>query len=94
MQTYQVAHIREKGQDIIIVVVHSSFGSKSSAEQAEHKALLQERATQAGLKGIVVPVWDNFGRVKSLPPPPWAAFFRGITWDFVRRNINRELQYT
>jgi len=92
MATFQVAHLREQGQDIIIVVVDRSFGLKTQAEQNEVCAALQSCASAAGLAGTVVPVWDSGGgRMAFLAPPPWTPFFRSMTLAAVAANINREL---
>lgn len=92
MARFEVAHLREQGQDIIIVVVDRSFGYKSNAEQNQIRASIQACATSAGLAGTVVPVWDNGGgRMAFLAPRPWAPFFQSMTLADVAANINREL---
>jgi hypothetical protein len=92
MPTFEVAHIREQGQDIIIVVVDRSFGSKTNSQQNLVKADLQRCATTAGLAGTLVPVWDaGGGRMGFLAPTQWHAFFRSLTLGHVAANINRRL---
>lgn len=92
MATFQVAHLREQGQDIIIVLVDRSFGYKSSTEQNQICAGIQACAASAGLAGTVVPVWDNGGgRMAFLAPQPWVPFFQSMTLANVAANINREL---
>jgi hypothetical protein len=77
MPKYKVAHIKEQGQDMIIVPVDSSFGNKSQEEQNEITFMLQKCATSAGLAGTVVPVWDKGGgRMAFLAPEPWHPFFK------------------
>ncbi len=46
MPRFQVAHLHEQGQDIIIVPLADSFGSKSEAEQDEIISELQLRAVR------------------------------------------------
>jgi hypothetical protein len=92
METYEVAHIHEQGQDMIIIPVQSSFGQRPTATQNEIVSSLQLCASAAGLKGTVVPVWDaGGGRMGFLAPTPWHPFFRSIDLQFVARNINRKL---
>jgi hypothetical protein len=92
MPTYDIAHIREQGVDLIIIPLQASFGSKSRSAQNEVQSYLQECATSAGLAGTVVPVWDaSGGRMGFLAPPNWHSFFRSINLTFVSANINRKL---
>jgi len=92
MAKFEVAHLREQGQDIIIVVVDRSFGHKTKTEQNEICAGIQSCATAAGLAGIIVPVWDNGGgQMAFLAPRPWVPFFQSMTMADVAANINREL---
>jgi len=92
MATYDVAHIKEQGIDLIIIVVDSSFGLKTPGEQQKMTVALQECATAAGLAGTVVPVWDaGAGQMGFFAPTNWRAFFSSIDLAFVATNINREL---
>lgn len=79
MPSYDVAHLGEQGQDIVIVVVDRSFGSKANSEQSELCASLQGCASAAGLAGTVVPVWEaSEGRMGFLAPDPWHLFFGNL----------------
>lgn len=93
METFDVAHIREQGQDIIIVVVNHSFSRKIQAEQREITAWLQQCASSAGLAGTVVPIWDaGHGKMGYFAPPMWQAFFNSLSLGVVARNINKKLR--
>lgn len=61
MPHYKVAHLREQGQDMIIIPLDSIFRQKVDSDQAAITADLQAHAASAGLAGIVVPVWDAGG---------------------------------
>lgn len=75
MTTYDVAHIREQGVNLIIVPLDSSFGLKTTIEQQRIVVGLQECATAAGLIGTVVPVWDSGGgQMAFLAPSNWHPF--------------------
>lgn len=92
MTTFEVAHLHEQGQDMIIVAVSSTFGSYGNGKQNQLCSLLQRSATAAGLAGTVVPVWDaGFGRLGFLAPTPWLPFFRSLGLADVAASINRTL---
>ncbi len=92
MATYEVAHIREQGVDLIIVPLKSTFGARTRAQQIRVLDYLQGCATRAGLAGTVVPVWDaGGGRMGFLAPRAWHPFFRSVGLSFVAANINRRL---
>ena len=92
MPTFKVAHIKKQGQDLIIILLNSSFGNKLENEQHRIRDLLQVCATDAGLAGTAVPVWeDATGRMCSLAPRPWHPFFGSIDMAYVATNVNRTL---
>lgn len=84
MATFNVAHIREQGQDIIIVIVDRE---PTPADIRQ----LQICANNAGLRGTVVPVWESMGRFAFIAPRPWHPFFRSLTWDVVLMSVNKRL---
>ncbi len=94
MPTFEVAHIKEQGVDLIIIPLDSNFRFKTPHQQNEVVGELQTRATSAGLAGTVVPVWDSGGgRMAFLAPRPWHPFFRSLTWPVVTASINRKLYW-
>lgn len=94
MPRFKVAHIREQGQNMVIVPLDSGFGRKMSSEQNEIAAELQLRSRSAGLAGRVVPVWDNGGgRIGFLAPHNWHSFFASVSLRWVFANINREIYW-
>lgn len=90
-KTFEVAHLREQGQDIIIVPVDSSVGSKNQQQQNEIKSSLQMHAANAGLAGTVCLVWNFGNRFVFLAPSQWHGFFRSIDMNFVAINVNKKL---
>ncbi|WP_321346442.1 hypothetical protein [Halopseudomonas oceani] len=92
MAKYKIAHIREQGQDMIIVPLDSSFNLKSQHDQNEVMDALQAAATSAGLAGHVVLIWKNSNTVRFMAPPQWHPFFKspGI-YQLVMSNLNKEL---
>ncbi len=94
MPRFKVAHIREQGQDMVIVPLDSGFGRKMNSEQNAIAAELQLRSRSAGLGGQVVPVWDNgSGRMGFLAPHNWHSFFASLNLRWVFANINREIYW-
>jgi hypothetical protein len=95
MPTVKLAHIREQGNDIIIVPLDSAYGRQTEGQQEAELLELQARASASGLKGHVVIVWDaGGGRMGFRAPPKWHPFFRSIGLQFVLANLNRELTWT
>lgn len=91
METFQVAHIKHDGQDVILVLVTNSFASNTTAKKNEIYAAMQSAATSAGLAGGVVLVWDQSGRPVSWGPTAWQSYLSSITWDYILSNVNRSL---
>lgn len=90
--TFDVAHIQEQGQHIIVIFVASSFGHKSTTEQNEVWENLQACAASAGLAGTVVLVWESGrGRMGFLAPSQWNRFFSSVSLSVLAANINRKL---
>lgn len=89
---FDVAHLHEQGQDLIIIPLDSAFGYKNGTEQSAIRVQLQSCASAAGLAGTVVPVWDGGGgRMAFLAPHNWVAYFQGLTLQIVAANINCRL---
>ena len=94
MPEFKVAHIREQGQDMIIVPLDSAFGHKISQDQQAIIADLQAHATGAGLAGTVVPVWDaGGGRMGFIAPQPWHPLFSSLDLRRIFASINKELSW-
>jgi hypothetical protein len=93
MPRLQVAHVREQGVDLIIVPLNDQF--EYNPPQAQNSAVheIQARATSAGPRGTVVPVWNNGGRMKFIAPRNWHPFFNGLSLNWVAANLNRELYW-
>lgn len=92
MAEFAVAHVREQGQDMIIVPMKQEFGLKAESEQRQLIRQLQQVARQAGLAGTVVAVWEaSRGRMAFVAPRPWHPFFKSISLAWVAANINRKL---
>jgi hypothetical protein len=89
---FEVAHLREQGQDMIIVPLDDDFDDKVDAEKHRTMDALQTYASSAGLRGTVVPVWmARSGRMSFIAPKPWHPFFSTLSMHAVYANLNKEL---
>lgn len=93
MPSFNVAHIREQGQDMIFFPLDDSFDRKTTTDQNSILAGLQARASAAGLRGRAVAVWQRGYETRFLGPPSWRAFFQSIDMNFVLSNVNREVSW-
>ncbi len=91
MNKFKIAHLREQGQNMIIIPLENNFEYKTNNEQFEIVDSLQSYASSAGLAGTVVPVWQHGRQMKFIAPQPWHPFFKSLTWNDVIRNLNKEL---
>ena len=88
---FDVAHINEQGQNMIIFTLDSSFGCKTAAQQNQICASLQARANSAGMVGKAVIFWKQGGKVYFIGPRPWHPFLKSLSYDQVVRSINKRL---
>jgi hypothetical protein len=94
MPRFDVAHLREQGQDMVIIPLESSFGNKTSQDQQAIIVDLQIHSRSAGLAGIVVPVWDSGGgRMAFIAPHQWHPFFSSLSLQWVFANINKYITW-
>jgi hypothetical protein len=93
MPRFKVAHLREQGQDMVIIPLASDFEHKPDQEQSEIIASLQSHSHGAGLKGTVVPIWESGGRTRFIAPRPWHPFFQSISMQRILASINKEISW-
>lgn len=92
MQKFKVAHLREQGQDMIIVFVDAKVGTWTDEKRQQLSAQLQICAESAGLAGLVVLIWQtSLGRTEFSAPKPWHSFFKSAAYQMLAANINKEL---
>jgi hypothetical protein len=90
-QSFDIAHIREQGQDMILIPLNSSFGARSNKDQREIVAALDACATSAKLGGEVVVFWEFDGKFNFMGPKPWHPFLKSIDSKYVAKRINKKL---
>jgi len=93
MPRFKVAHLRERGVDLVIIPLESSFGNKSSDEQHQIMQEFQAHSSAAGLAGAVVPVWPRGRSMAFIAPPNWHPFFKSLSLSSVLANVNKELYW-
>lgn len=92
MQEFKVAHLREQGQDMIIVFVHSKVGTWTDQKREQLSAQLQICAESAGLAGLVVLIWQTpLGRSEFSAPKLWHPFLKSVSYQMLAGNINKKL---
>ena len=91
MAQYKIAHLREQGQDMIIIPLDNSFEHKTQHDQDAIIESLQACAMSAGLAGRVVVVWRVGSRHKFIAPPQWQSFFKTLPWNTIIANLNKTL---
>jgi hypothetical protein len=94
MPSFEVAHIQEQGQNMIIVPLDSDFEWQTPLVHGDTVRELELRSRAAGLAGRVVLVWEGGnGRMKFIAPQNWHPFFRSLSLAFVFRNLNKTLSW-
>lgn len=94
MPSYMVAHIKHKGVDLVLVPLEEGFDGCPIEEQAALIAELRKRSEEAGLWGIVVPVWKTKNEhMKFVAPRNMHSLFKGVDVNWVLANVNRDLAW-
>lgn len=93
MPSFDVAYVREQGQNMLLFPLNRSFAHKSSAEQHSILQELEERAHGAGLAGRAVAVWESGGRTYTIGPKLWAGFLRSLSMRAVLASVNRKISW-
>lgn len=93
MPTFNIAHLREQGDDVVIIPLEDSFDYRSDQDRHNARLEFQARSANAGLRGDVVLVWNSGGRMKFIAPPNWLSFFQGASMDWVQANVNKTLSW-
>lgn len=92
MPSVEIAHLREQGQDMILVPLGDEFSRATNAQKHATIDELQRRARGAGLAGTVVAFWEDLsGRTMFIGPSPWHPFLRGVSFRSVIAQLNRKL---
>jgi hypothetical protein len=93
MPSYDIAYVRELGQNMILIPLDSSFGHKPEAAQNSFLFEFEKRAHNAGLRGQAAAVWETGGRTETRGPRNWAGFLGSLSMALVLRNVNKKLSW-
>jgi hypothetical protein len=91
-RNYQVAHVKQQGQDMILVLMDDLYWKRADADQQAQMNRLQDAAHQAGLAGHVVCVSQKGSKTMFRGPAPWAPFLQTLDWSTVTKNVNARLR--
>jgi len=93
MPSVKVAHIREQGQDMILVPLDSSFANRVDSDKSATLDELQVRANSAGLRGQVVLLWPNGLGHQFIGPRPWHPYLASVSFEIVARSVNKVISW-
>lgn len=88
---FDVAHVREQGQDMIVFPLNSQIQYRSDQERGQMMYALQRCASSARLGGTVVMIWEANGRTMFMAPRQWHGFFSSVDMLWVAKNVNKKL---
>ena len=90
--TFDIAHFREQGNDIIMVIVPKKFDNFPSSDKQQVSNELQQCAKEAKVSGKIVLVWNKpNGAMGFFGPTPWHPFLKSINMAYVKQRVNKEL---
>jgi len=90
--SYKVSQLKHNNFDYVLIVVAPAFGNKNPQQQQLDTVVLQRCARRAGMKGIVVPVWDaGGGRMGFLAEPVHHKFLQSLNTAFLESHITATL---
>ena len=93
MPSFNVAHLREQGQNMLLFALDDSFGNKTQSDQNAVLYDLESRAHAAGLAGKAAIFWRQGGGERFMGPKPWHPYLRGLSVNDVLRNTNKTLSW-
>ena len=94
MPRFQVAHVREKAGELVLVPLATAFREETPRDQQRFIKDLRFRAATSGMKGTVVPVWSGQrGRMLYDAPVIWHDLLNNLTIELVWANVNKEIAW-
>lgn len=92
MASYKVSQLKHNNFDYVLIVVAPAFAKKNPQQQQIDTVVLQRCASRAGMKGILVPVWDaGGGRMGFLAEPVHHKFLQSLNTAFLESHITATL---
>jgi hypothetical protein len=93
MEAFNVAFARDHQSDMVIVPVEASFSDLCRSAQQKIIDRIGQSAENAGLKGVVVTVWDKGGKLGFRAPLALHAYLRSRTMGDIRAGLSAHLDY-
>jgi hypothetical protein len=93
MPRYEIAHIREQGQDIIIFALDQSFGHQSEDDQLATLADFSRRCRGANLRGQVAILWPSGAQTRFIGPQIWYSYLESINIAYAISQRNRWISW-
>lgn len=93
MPDYDVAHLCEQGQDMLLFPLDGTIHNRSDREKADVLDELERRAHAAGLAGRAAILWDYGGSGYSYGPREWQSFLQSIDTGWVWQQVNRNISW-
>ena len=93
MPSFDVAHVREQGQNVLLFPLNSGIHHKTDREKAEILAELEARANAAGLAGTAAIVWEFGRRTHTYGPRNWQGFLSSLTMTAVLQSVNQQIRW-
>lgn len=93
MPRYEVAHIREQGQDIILIALDESFGRQSEADRQAALLEFTMRCRAAGLRGHVAILWPVGAQTHFIGPQNWHRYLESINLAYAISQRNRWISW-
>jgi hypothetical protein len=93
MPHFDVAHLQEQDQDMLLFPLSSAFGQKTQADQNASLLELELRARAAGLAGRAAAFWERGNRTYYLGPDNWRGFLESMSVDDVMANVNQRISW-
>jgi len=87
---YRVAHVRERGSNMVIVVSGAFFNSTTQQKRGWFPQI-EECARSAGLAGQTLIVGSPNGGYYYWGPSDYQPFLRSIDMAWVNKRVNKEL---
>ena len=93
MPSFNVAHVNEQGQNMLLFALDNNFGNKSNSEQNSVLNELEARAHAAGLAGAAAIFWRHGSHEHFIGPRPWHPYLRGLSVNDVVRSANKTISW-
>lgn len=93
MDMFNVAFVRDRQSDMVIVPVEASFSDLCRSAQQKIIDHIGRSAEDAGLRGVVVTVWDKGGKLGFRAPLALHSYLRSLTMGEIRAGLSARLDY-